>query len=82
MNICRAPKIPPFLVNNLFILNWKEKAKYFNVFFSQQDKPIVINIVLPELNFLTEKRITIGNDEIISLIRNISPWKAIGSDEI
>ena len=33
MNKCRAPKIPPLLVNNLFILNCKEKAKYFNDFF-------------------------------------------------
>ena len=26
MNKCRAPKIPPLLVNNLFVLNCKEKA--------------------------------------------------------
>ena len=74
-------KIPPLLVNNLFILNCKEKAKYFNVFFSQQ----VSSSVLSELNFLTEKRtdhITIGNDEIISLVRKIYPGKATGSDEI
>ena len=33
MNKCRAPKIPPILVNNVFILNCNEKAKYFNDFF-------------------------------------------------
>ena len=65
MNICRAAKIPPLLVNKC--------------------KPNVNSSVLPELNFLTEKRInhiTIGNDEIISLIRKIKPWEATGSDEI
>ena len=69
----------------MFILNCKENAKYFNIFFSQQYKPIINSSVLPEVNFLTEKRfghITIGNDEIISLIRKIYPGKATGSDKI
>ena len=29
MNKCRAPKIPPILVNNIFILNCSEKEKLF-----------------------------------------------------
>ena len=33
MNKCRAPNIPPLLVNNVFILNCREKARYFNDFF-------------------------------------------------
>ena len=85
MNKCRAPKIPHLLVNNLFILNCKEKAKYFNDFFSQQCKPIVNSSVLPALYFFTEKRIdhiTVKNDEIISLIRTINPGKATGSGGI
>ena len=84
MNKCRSPKIPP-LINNQFILECKEKVKLFNDFFSQQCKPIVTSSVLPNLTFLTDKRIyqiTIGNDEIISLIRNINPNKASGSDGI
>ena len=36
MNKCKAPKIPPLLVNNLFILNCREKAELFTDFFSQQ----------------------------------------------
>ena len=85
MNKCRSPKIPPLLINNQFILECKEKVKLFNDFFSQQCKPIVTSSVLPNLTFLTDKRIyqiTIGNDEIISLIRNINPHKANGSDGI
>ena len=85
MNKCRAPKIPPLLINNQFILNCREKAKYFNDFFSHQCKPIINNSVLPNLTLLTDKKIdqiTIENDEIISLIRNINPNKATGSDGI
>ena len=33
MNKCRAPKIPPLLVNYLFILNCSDKARYFNDYF-------------------------------------------------
>ena len=36
MNKCRAPKIPPILVNNCFILNCKEKAKYFQKILSKR----------------------------------------------
>ena len=85
VNRCRSPKIPPLLINNQFILECKEKVKLFNDFFSQQCKPIVTSSVLPNLTFLTDKRIyqiTIGNDEIISLIQNINPNKASDSDGI
>ena len=85
MNKCKAPKIPPLLINNLFILNCKEKEKHFNDFFLMQCKHIVNNSVLPALNVLTEKtidHINIDKDEIISLIRKLNPNKAAGSDGI
>ena len=85
MNKSRAPKIPPLLVNNLFILNCKDKAKHFTEFFSQQCKPIINGSILPTLTYLTDKRIdhiAIEYDEIISLVRKINPNKATGSDGI
>ena len=85
MNKCRAPNMPRLLVNNLFILNCREKARYFNDFFSQQCKLVINNSVLPTFTFFTDKRInyvTIDNDQIISLIRKIDPKKATGSDGI
>ena len=85
MNKCRAPKIPPLLVNNMFILNCNEKAKLFNDFFSKQCMPIIASSVLPPLNYLTDNRIDhieIQCDEILSLIRNLNPNKATGSDGI
>ena len=57
MNKSSAPKIPPLLVNNLFILNCGEKAQYFNDYFSQQCKPVINNSVLPIFVILTNKRI-------------------------
>ena len=85
MNKCRDPKIPPLVANNLFILNCREKARHFNDYSSQQYNPVINNSVLPILRFLTNKRIdhvTVGNDEIISLIRKIDPNQATGSDGI
>ena len=80
MNKSRAPEIPPLLINNQFILDCKENLKLFNDFFSQQCKPIVTSSILPNLTFLTDKRnyqITIGNYEIISLLRNINPTRQL-----
>ena len=85
MNKSRAPKIPPVLVNNVFILNCKEKAKQFNDFFSKQCKLIINDSTLPQFNFLTDNRIehiNILNEDILSLIRNLNPNKATGSDGI
>ena len=61
MNKCRAPRIPPILVNNMFISNCSEKAKLFNNFFSKQCSPIINGSVLPPLNLLTDKKLTCGN---------------------
>ena len=74
MNKCRAPLIPPLLVDNVFVLNCVGKAKLF-----------MNSSVLPTFNFLTDKRIdyiSIQNEEIISLIGNLNPSKASGSDGI
>ena len=40
MNKCIASKIPPLLVNIMFLLNCCEKAKPYNDFFSKQCTPI------------------------------------------
>ena len=80
-----VPKIPPLLVNNVFILNCGEKAKIFNYFFPNQCMLITNSSVLPIFNFLTDKRIdqiSIRKDVIVSLVRNLKPNKASGSDGI
>ena len=85
VNKCRVPKIPTLLVNNLLLLISSVKARYFNDFFSKQRTPIINNDVLPAPSLLTNKRIghvNIEKEEIISLVRNINPNKATGSDGI
>ena len=83
MNKSRAPKVPPLILNNEFIVNCGEKAKIFNNFFSDQCRLITNDSILPTFNFLTDKRIdqiSIRRDEIVSLVRNLNPNKASGSD--
>ena len=81
MNKCRAPKIPPLLVNNMFILNCREKSETFQKKYSKQCMPITPSSVLPPLHSLTDKKndhnmiIPIQFDEILSLIRNLIPNK-------
>ena len=56
---CKAPQIPPLLVNNLFVINWKGKIK-------------ILLIFLPDLSFQGNERIEqipIGSKDIISYIR-------------
>ena len=85
MNKCKAPKIPPLLVNGTFVLNYREKAKFLTVFFSQQCKPVINDNVLPYFTHLTNEnieQIVIDNENIVSLIRKLNPNKANGSDGI
>ena len=56
MNKCRAPKIPPLLVNNLFILNCREKAPFFNDYFLNNTSLLSIIVYYPFLGLsLTRK---------------------------
>ena len=85
MNKCRAPKIPPILHNNQFILNCKEKASLFNDFFAKQCQPIQNSSSLPDFHYLTRNKINsvlINSDDILSLIRNVDPNKSNGPDLI
>ena len=71
MNKCRAPKIPPILVGNTFILDCAKKEKLFNDFTSKPCKLIINDSELPPLLFKTDKKfynLSILDDEIISLI--------------
>ena len=62
-----------------------EKAKNLNDFFSHQCKPIINDSVLPTLDYLTNERIDsiqLSENDILTLIRNLDPNKATGSDGI
>ena len=85
INKSKAPKVPPLLVDNKFILDCKEKATLFTKFFCRQCTLVMTNSVLPALTFKTDKRIEnfpLSRDDIIPLICKLNPKKATGSDGI
>ena len=85
LNKSKAPKIPPLLEGNKFILNCKEKAKLFTKFFCEQCTPIITNSFLPALVYKTDKRldnIIVEVDDIIAIINKLNPNKASGPDGI
>ena len=85
LNKCKVPRIPPLIVNDKFIIDYKEKASLFNTFFASQCTPLLNDSELPNLIFLTNSRINsfeITHDEIKNIISGLSTNKAHGPDKI
>ena len=76
--------IPPLLINNEFISNFKTKANYFNRFFNQQCTAISTDSSMPSsVNLATNETVTKINFEeqlISKLIVALNPNKAHGHD--
>ena len=76
--------IPPLLINNEFISNFKTKANYFNRFFNQQCTAISTDSSIPSsVNLATNETVTkINFDEklISKLILTLNPNKTHGHD--
>ena len=59
LNSKKVPVIPPILVNNKLVTNFKDNANIFNYFFSKQCQPIPNNSTLPSIQtFETSKRLS------------------------
>ena len=85
MNRCKAPRIPPLLVGNKFLVNAKEKANEFIKYFSAQCTPMVNESVLPHFHYHTNERldhIPFSRDDILAQIRGLNINKSSGPDEI
>ena len=80
----KVPVIPPLLINNEFISNFKTKANYFNKFFNQQCTSISTDSSIPSsVNLATNEAVTTVNfdEQLISkLIVALNPNKAHGHD--
>ena len=81
----RIPLIPPLLVNNSFVTDFKEKANLFNEFFFKQCTPVANDSTLPTL--LETPNETLSPIEIIAsdigkIIKALKVNKAHGHDEI
>ena len=81
----KIPLIPPLLVNNSFVTDFKEKANLFNEFFCKQCTPVANDSTLPTL--LETPNETLSSLEIIAsdigkIIKALKVNKAHGHDEI
>ena len=80
----KTPIIPPVLVNNNLISNFREKVNVFNNFFLQKYQPIASDSILPiSQKFYTQNRLRdFGVDfgKIFKLINGLHPHKAHGHD--
>ena len=80
----KVPVIPPLLINNEFISNFKTKANYFNRFFNQQCIAISKESSIPSsIHLATNEAVTTVNfdEQLISkLIVVLNPNKAHGHD--
>ena len=79
------PLISPFLKGNKYVFDFKEKANYFNDFFSLQYSPVINDSVPPDKSYLTAsslESITISRSDILKTIRSLDINKAHDHDDI
>ena len=81
----KIPLILPLLVNNIFVIDFKEKANLFNQFFCKQCTPVANDSTLP--TSLETPNETLSSIEIIAsdtrkIIKALKVNKAHGHDEI
>ena len=84
-NRTKQPNIPPLIVNNNHISNFKEKANIFNEYFADQCQILNNDSVLPELAYKTTastNHVNIPLNKIISIINKMNPKKGGGHDDI
>ena len=85
LNKCKIPRIPPILVDGVFITDLKQKATIFNDYFTLQCTPLSNHVDLPILTFKTNSRIStinITHKEINDIIDVLKLNKAHGPDNI
>ena len=82
----KIPVIPPILINNQLITNFKDKARYFNEFFSEQCSPLSNTSEIPKTqSFITNDRLSdiqFQENDIIKIIRSLDINKAHGHNDI
>ena len=82
----KIPLIPPILVNNKLISNFKEKANHFNAFFASQCTPVSNDSALPSttnsVSNVSLSSIQFKDQDILKIIRSLNYNKAQGYDDI
>ena len=85
LNKIKLPTVPPLLVNRMFVTDFRKKASIFNIFFAEQCSIFYNGSVLPGINYKIHKRltnITILNEDLFRIIKDLNPNKAHGHDNI
>ena len=62
LNKAKIPSVPPLLVNDTFVTDFREKAGIFNVFFANQCNILDNASILPEVSYKTNKRFSFHLD--------------------
>ena len=81
----KSPAIPPLLVNDDIITSFSEKADLFNKFFADQYTPLNNLNKLPPLYLKSDKKLcnlSINENDISAVIRNLGPNKSHGADNL
>ena len=82
----KIPLIPPILINNKVISNFKEKANYFNAFFASQCTPVPHNSTLPlvrtPVTTASLSSTSLNDQDILKIIHSLNINKAHGYDDI
>ena len=84
LNGNKVPLIPPLNIGNQFVIDFKEKAEAFNIFFSEQCTPIENGSRLPnDINIITDQTlqdIVFSPTDIHNIIKNLDISKVHGYD--
>ena len=81
----KTPLIPPIIIANKVITNFREQANIFNNFFASKCMSIVNDSILPSIiMYRTENRLsTISfKDDVLKIIKSLNINKAHGHDAI
>ena len=82
----KIPLIPPILVNNKLISNFKEKANHCNTFFASQCTPVSNDSALPSTNNsvsnVSLSSIQFKDQDILKIIHFLNYNKVHGYDDI
>ena len=82
----KVPLIPPILINNKSISNFKEKANHFNAFFVSQCTPVSDNGTLPlvttPVTNASLSSISLNDQDNLTIIHSLNINKARGYDDI
>ena len=82
----KIPLIPPVLIRNKHISNFKEKANYFNTFFASHCKPISNNSPLPlvttPVTNTSLPSISFNDQDILKIINSLNINKVHWYDDV